>query len=81
MRQPGKLVQVLADEQLSVDDVINDGRYVWVAASHEWGLSVLDRDGKELVASRRNMGCPLATARHGGIPPRPRMRVGGRVVR
>jgi hypothetical protein len=54
MRQPGKVVTVLADEQLSVDDVIADGRYVWVAASYERGLTVLDRDGDWLYYAGGN---------------------------
>ena len=58
MRQPGKVTQVLADAKLSVDDVITDGRYVWVAASYEWGISVLDRDGKELIRIAKEQGLP-----------------------
>lgn len=58
MRQPGKVVPVLADEQLSVDDAVADGRYVWVAASYEWGLSVLNRDGKELSRIAKQQGLP-----------------------
>lgn len=58
IRQPGKVVPVLADRQLRVDDVITDGRYVWVAASYEWGLSVLGRDGKELARIAKQQGLP-----------------------
>jgi len=58
MRRPGKVAPVLADKQLSVEDVITDGRYVWVAASYEWGLSVLDRDGEELARIAKQQGLP-----------------------
>ena len=58
MRQPGKIVPVLTNAQLSVNDVVTDGRYVWVAASSEWGLSVLDRGGKELVRIAKDHGLP-----------------------
>ena len=58
MRQPGKIVQVLADTRLSVNDMVVDGRYVWVAASKDWGLSVLDRNGKELVRIAKEQGLP-----------------------
>jgi hypothetical protein len=56
--QPGKVTQVLADEKLSVDDVISDGRYVWVAASSDWGLSVLNRQGRELARIAKDQDLP-----------------------
>jgi len=45
MQEPGMVKVVIADDQLYADDVVADGRYIWVAGSYEWGLSVLDRDG------------------------------------
>jgi hypothetical protein len=58
MRSPGELTPVLADERLRVDDVVSDGRYVWVAASCAWGLSVLDWDGRELIRVGTDNGLP-----------------------
>lgn len=58
MTQPGELTQVLADEKLSVADVVFDGRYVWVASYCGWGLSVLDREGRELARMGQENGLP-----------------------
>ena len=58
MPRPGELVQVLADEKLSVADVACDGRYVWVASHYDWGLSVLDRNGQELTRIGQKDGLP-----------------------
>lgn len=58
MPHQGEVVQVLANEKLSVADVVWDGRNVWVAAFKDWGLSVLDRDGKELARIGQKDGLP-----------------------
>ena len=60
MREPGKVVEVLADEKLDVNDVVTDGQFVWVAASYDRGLYVLDRSGKVLTQIDQI---------HGGLPP------------
>ncbi|MEO5714413.1 MAG: hypothetical protein ABIT37_13075 [Luteolibacter sp.] len=56
--RPGGVIAALADEKLSVADVVGDGRYVWVGAFYGWGLSVLDRDGRELTRIDKEDGLP-----------------------
>ena len=55
---PGKMTPVLVDGQLRVSDVIYDGRYVWVAGAKDWGMSVLDTDGRELAHIAKADGLP-----------------------
>lgn len=58
MKKPGELVPVLSGEKLSIADVAYDGRHLWVAAFYDWGLSVIDRDGRELTRIGREQGLP-----------------------
>lgn len=58
MEQPGVVREVLADEKLSISDVVTDGKYVWVAAAYGRGVYVLDRSGKRIALVDKSHGLP-----------------------
>lgn len=58
MPRQGEIVKVLADEKLSVADVVYDGSNVWVASFYDRGLSVFNRDGRELARISQKDGLP-----------------------
>jgi hypothetical protein len=58
IRQPGQLTQVLADDKFSFSDMTSDGKYVWISGHNNWGLVVLDPDGKELTRIGKEQGLP-----------------------
>lgn len=58
VNQSGEAIQVLADNQLGVADVISDGRYVWVPTYYDKGVLVLDREGRELASIGEEQGLP-----------------------
>jgi hypothetical protein len=60
MTTPGRADEVLADENLTLWDVISDGTYVWASAVGEPGLYVFDHWGQQVARIGAKQGLPPA---------------------